>query len=367
MIEAITGLPGAGKTLKAIEDGMAAVQKGRPVYVCGFDWVDTAATGFQVLDDFEAWETLPKGAVLIVDECQRFLPNRPVGSQVPRHVEALTRHRHLGLDLVLITQEPRNIDSFVRRLIGRHRHLVNPMGLQRATVFEWQELQEDPKKGRKSAMVASWAYPAALFDKYRSAVLHTKERRIPWKRLVGLAAALLACVAIVGGVFWWMARSTSTGGAVVVERPAPSDKSKAGLFASMAPASKRAPLTVEEYTAAQVPRVPAQPWSAPLFDGRKPKAEPELYCMAVDTGRCVCHTEQGTRYSIERRACLAIALNGQYNPYRAPPKAGRSMDQRTARDRDRDDDETDDYEELPPIAARDTPRSPPQSFPVLGR
>lgn len=39
--------------------------------------------------------------------------------------------------------------------------------------------------------------------------------------------------------------------------------------------------------------------------------------------RCICHTDQGTRWQIERRQCLAIAMNGIYNPFREPISRGR--------------------------------------------
>lgn len=47
-------------------------------------------------------------------------------------------------------------------------------------------------------------------------------------------------------------------------------------------------------------------------------ADPEVYCIAVDDGRCSCMTEQGTRYEMDKKICRSIAANGVYNPYRCP-------------------------------------------------
>jgi hypothetical protein len=94
----------------------------------------------------------------------------------------------------------------------------------------------------------------------------------------------------------------------------------------------------------------------------------------METGRCICHSEQGTRIRGEADVCAEIVAYGIYNPFKEPhvsngrpqyeaerptPKAGAvaATDNQPGRKPDT----------LPGITARDTPRYPVQSFPVLGR
>ncbi|WP_156171261.1 hypothetical protein [Dyella japonica] len=70
------------------------------------------------------------------------------------------------------------------------------------------------------------------------------------------------------------------------------------------------------------------PWTAPAYDQLQPQGVPDLFCIAVDDGRCTCHAEQGTKYEVEPGVCRAIARDGVYNPFRKPlehvsPRTGR--------------------------------------------
>lgn len=58
------------------------------------------------------------------------------------------------------------------------------------------------------------------------------------------------------------------------------------------------------------PRIEGQPWTAPAYDSRPVAADPEVYCIAVDDGRCSCMTEQGMRYEMDKKICRSIVANG---------------------------------------------------------
>jgi len=80
-------------------------------------------------------------------------------------------------------------------------------------------------------------------------------------------------------------------------------------------------LRVTDYGKWMTPRVPGAPWTAPAFDGAAVKAEPRLFCIADDTGKCICNTEQGTRYKIDLGQCRAIVSDGGlYNPFEEPKR-----------------------------------------------
>src|SRR5438034_8009578 len=113
MITFITGLPGNGKTLYALNYIKAyAESEKREVFYSGvkdllLPWTEVKA---------EEWMALPAGAIMVIDEAQFVFPKKPNGSKLPEHYEKLAVHRHSGYDIFIITQHPTLVDNFVRQL-----------------------------------------------------------------------------------------------------------------------------------------------------------------------------------------------------------------------------------------------------------
>jgi zona occludens toxin len=134
-ITLVTGKPGAGKTLWALGEVLAAVRAGRVVF-CNVDGLDPSVGALPVGDsgdavaDARAWETLPDGALIVLDECQRAFPPRNSMAAVPAYISGFETHRHRALDFVLITQGPRLIDRHLHDLIDRHVHLFRVWGMR---------------------------------------------------------------------------------------------------------------------------------------------------------------------------------------------------------------------------------------------
>ena len=195
MIELITGLPGNGKSLYAITRTKERGEKeGRPVYYSGI--TDCMVPGWIECDP-QKWFELPKGSIIIIDEVQRVMRPRQHGTTVPDFVAKLETHRHLGVDLVLITQHPMLLDSNVRRLVGRHLHIIRKFGSHQAVAHEWSSVKEGCDKNREGSIQHHWQFPKEAFNLYKSAELHTQKRRIPFKVWL-----LLALSFIVGGLAW---------------------------------------------------------------------------------------------------------------------------------------------------------------------
>lgn len=116
-----------------------------------------------------------KGALLVIDECQRHFRPRPAGSQVPDHVAALEVHRHQGLDIWLVTQRPGLVDSNVRALCGKHIALrATPFGRYK---YEWPEVGDiESKSSRDTAAKERYKLPKHVFTLYKSAEAHTKHK-----------------------------------------------------------------------------------------------------------------------------------------------------------------------------------------------
>ncbi|OMP38660.1 hypothetical protein BMR86_16860, partial [Stenotrophomonas sp. KAs 5-3] len=290
------------------------------------------------LPEHNDWTQLPDGSFVLYDEAHsdgntqglerygRLFPStgKPGESEDPR-IRSMSTHRHRGFDLVFVTQWPSKIHHQVRSLIGSHTHMNRTFGMQRAGVLTWSRVQADPydERVRDKAEEEIWAYPKALYERYRSATLHTASHKfkVPKRVWQGLSMT----VALIFGVWLvWLF--------IVKPLPETSKKEEQGAGAlpavsALAPlgagmAAAR-PLTREEYVEKHKPRVEFQPWSAPAFDDRTVQSQPELYCMASGTTEqdttCTCVTEQGTKAKISIPVCVAIARDGPaYNPYRAP-------------------------------------------------
>lgn len=181
MIGAYTGLPGSGKTLKLITDVIVPGKlAGRPIYVYGIDSLSDDL-GCIPLDDPQKWFDCPDGAIICIDEAQKVFRPRPAGSPVPDYVSAGELHRHKGHDLYLTAQAPMLLDAHMRRLVGMHQHLVRVWGLQSSTVYQWDEMQNDPQDriSRKMSQKSRFTFPKKNFTLYKSAEIHTHKRRLP--------------------------------------------------------------------------------------------------------------------------------------------------------------------------------------------
>lgn len=315
----LTGLPGSGKSLRMVSYMRKALDMGRPVYVCNMP--SCKLPGIQILENPHDWRELPPEAVLFVDEAQRFFRARRGNVEPPESITAMETIRHDGVCIVMTTQQPTYLDKHIRGLIGRHEHLIRNFGHESANVYEFRECYDDVQSPslRDNAQFSVWLYPKKIYQDYESAEVHTVKARIPRKLLFGIAFAVLALG--IGG--WSFASLFALGDAPERSQSAPPGATGANNAPSVAGRDRVKYRTAEELARWLRPRVAALPWSAPAYDERDVVAQPEIYCMSSESS-CTCLTEQGTRYDIERMACLDMARHGPaYNPYRQPPQPGR--------------------------------------------
>ena len=320
MIHLLTGLPGSGKSLSLIGIIRDFVKGGTKVFVYGVNDLDFEALGCEPwVKPFSEWSDLPKNSVLVWDEPQFSeigVPKNKFESP-PDWMKELTLHRHHGVDFVLATQKPEFLHSFVRKLVGRHTHLVRQWGLERSQRFDWNEVQVDPTKNRKKAVHDVFSFPKKDYAFYKSAEVHTVRKRIPKRLVYALVSVVLAVV--LAGFGWHYAHRAGAVSAVKPEKVAaklPEQKREGG---GLLGESDRHVMTTAEYVKRLIPRMPGEPWSAPLFDRREASAEPEIYCVDLpDAGRCQCYTEQITKLNVDDAQCAKIAKDGVYNPFRKP-------------------------------------------------
>lgn len=325
-ITMLTGQMGHGKTLYAMAIAEWAQKEGRQVYQLGINGCDPTFIP-ELPVPLERWMELPEGSVIILDECHKDgrLPQRGPGKP-PQWIEVLAESRHKGIYWVMITQSPGSFDHFVRKRVGVHMHIERKAGLPAALIFSWERAM-DPEDfhAREQAQKTVWYYPKHLYGKYTSAKDHYVKTKIPWKIWAVPVFAIFCCWVI------WNLVSTFDGFGEATAAPQPAAP---GQLADMAapnlagPVGRNRPAVLDPaaWIINQAPVVEGIPWSAPIFQGRPIRSEPEVFCGVfgqyedAKRSRCRCISEQGTTLSIPTVQCRAIARHGLYNPYRAPDK-----------------------------------------------
>lgn len=324
-ITLITGLPGHGKTLYTLWRFKAEADKDqRAVFQCSGEADATLRkegvlkpiTGLKlpwpVIDPMK-WHEAPKGSLVIIDEAQFVFPTRGRG-EPPDWVSRLATHRHLGIDIVLITQGPMLLDSFVRSLVDRHFDVVRKFGTHFCTIHEYANgVHDNVRKSRGTTSIRhEWRYPKEVFGWYTSAEAHTVKRRIPMR------IYLLVCVPFVflGLVaFAYYRLNPDAQGARARELsgvgPAPEGGAvRTGHGAVVAP-PPGSPAEVQTFLAGYAPRVPDLPHTAPVYDEvTKPVQAPYPAACVASATRCLCYSQQATLLQVAESLCRSIAGGG---------------------------------------------------------
>lgn len=325
-ISLLTGLPGAGKSLRIAQAISLLVEKGEHVYACNIDGLKIP--GVTPWEDARKWRDLPAGSILFVDEAQAFFPDRR-GGEAPDYVR-MNKIRHDGIRLVLATQQPNYLDSYLRGLVGYHEHLLRRNGRSESFLFRENQVMDVVRQKlatiKRNYDYETYKFPVKYFACYDSAQTHTVKYRMPAlvkKALIfGPIAALL-----MGGAWYAVFRDSSfapdSGSA---EKTAATQPSLAGTESGAVSGAAPAVTTGEQYIANLQPLVQDVPWSAPAYVGRPVVSDPHVYCMSTDNS-CRCVTEQNTRVVLRDDVCRDIARNGEpYNPFKAPQGGTRAQD-----------------------------------------
>lgn len=182
MLYLITGRPGHGKTLFAVSRIHELLEKNKlPEESPRKIYSDIAKLSFPEVDQspFD-WTETPDGSIVFYDECQkRFGPDQAGRASDPV-IQAMETHRHSGHDIYLITQHPKLLHSHIRRLVGRHYHVVRKFGSETAVIYQKDGTIDVDKEWKLSENDHfPWEYPSELFNKYKSATMHTVKREMP--------------------------------------------------------------------------------------------------------------------------------------------------------------------------------------------
>ena len=354
-INLLTGLPGSGKSLRFAEAISTMVAMGKKVYYSNIEGLKVK--GAIPWPDPKDWRDIPAGGILFVDEAQEFFPARRSGNPPPEVL--MNRIRHDGITLVLGTQQPDYLDSYLRGLVGRHEHLLRREGKQESFMFAdnavMENVRQKVKVVKRTYDYTTYKFNPKYFEMYESAQIHTMKWQMPQLMKRALIIGPIACLMVIGawgyvfGDAWAMKKKGEELEANAADSTGGSPSGSRIAAANTANSSReRTPKTAEEYVLDLVPRISHQPWSAPVFDSANAaaRAKPEFYCMSSGPGEmadgdylgdtCSCITEQGTRYELDQQTCFAVVKQGGvYNPFREPTKET-APDRREEGDPDRD-------------------------------
>jgi zona occludens toxin len=321
MITLITGLPGAGKTLNTLQLVHKEAGEDRPIYYAGIKelqlpWQERSYA------DLEDWQSFPDNAVFVIDEAQRWVPQRGNSPHLPDWIRDLAEHRHRGFDFYLITQRPKGIDHYVRELAGRHVHFERQYNREASRRLEWPRCVADPTDfhARQEAEKTRVKFDKKWYHAYKSAEAHTHAPRIP--RKVWYVLALVVVVAGFGVSFAMDIRSRMNGDQELVADGSNNDDfqpleelrpfAQGEVYRGQDEVMSR-----EAYIRQFVPRIASFPHTAPVYDEvTKVQTFPRPQCIySHRTGRCQCYSQQATPMQVEYPVCRDIVANGWFNPY----------------------------------------------------
>ncbi|WAC43972.1 zonular occludens toxin [Pseudomonas sp. SL4(2022)] len=356
-----TGKPGHGKTLNTIKEvDQKAHAEGRTVYFHNINGLqpELLKASWYKFDDPEKWFELPNDSIIVVDEAQGWFGGRDPRARPPEHITRFETMRHSGHEVHLITQDPRYLDVHLRRLCNGHVHYWRVFKSQQLLRFESDAVIEkvEVKSSFKDAEKTTVRLDKKFFSVYTSSnAQHHFQTKLPTK-------FILAVLVIAGAVFmvyrayerYEAGKQTEQAVQAQAETSTPTgvvDQVKTSVGSLINPVNNKPgtkALSLDEYLAARVPRIPDVPSSAPIYDElTKPQSYPRLSCvMSSDEGYidrnskryrvvrtaekafiCECFTQQGSWHKTTFAYCKSTVERGVFDPARPDPGARPDLQQ----------------------------------------
>ncbi|MGY3872711.1 zonular occludens toxin domain-containing protein [Aeromonas dhakensis] len=308
MITLITGVPGAGKTLYAVDQILVPESKTeRPLFI---DGIPDLLIRHEPAPDPLTWpDWAPEGAHIVIDEVQRIWRPEAAGKAIPESIAQLETHRHRGLDFTIMTQHPSFLHANVRKLVGRHIHVRRtPLGVY---VYEYSECVGNPDTAYRNALTkVRWPHPKRSFGVYKSASIHQKVKyRIPRALIVFICC--VALIALLGSRLYFRLFGEP-------DKPLPTPSTAQSTTPNQSPPSSLPP-RIEEPDIREkfIPRIQGEPETAPAYDHlRNIVTMPVVAACIADADRCWCYTQQMTKVDMSEAQCRDRVKRGAFDPYR---------------------------------------------------
>ena len=328
MMYLTTGTPGAGKTLftlKTIEDRRIAdnkafydewVKKGsdennppmvRQVYYHNIK-INRSKLNWIPLDKVEDWFNMPIGSIFFFDECQEAFPPMASSAIRPEYYTKLSKHRHSGFDIYLVTQHPSFLDTYVRKNVEEHNHYMRPFGAQFAVKHTWKGVKDQCDKSRSNSMDEKHFYPKEVYSWYKSSEVHTHKFKLPLKvKMFALIPIFLGlCIWYVWTYFDKKIHPEN------IKPVAVQVDSNGKPIASAGNGIVRATFEPSDFK----PRIADLPWTAPRYDAlTQPTVAPRIVGCMIMQNMCKCLTQQGTYHIATMQFCIATVEHGIFQDF----------------------------------------------------
>lgn len=317
MFTLVTGKPGASKTSHILAILMKI--KDRPIYFRGIKLSDDgrAKLGWHELDDkqAESWpDHVPDAAIVIIDEAQQIFPVRPSSRPVPPGLTALETHRHRGLDIWFISQDPMLLDSHARKICNEHLHFSRPFGAPFVIQYHSGSGFVNPaNKGELSTCIQTKkALPREVWALYKSAEIHTHKFRPPKVLFLLILLPILAAILIAYAWSSFTAKGESDSEQHVDSAPV-GLQSMIPRMSSGGDVDSRKNMTWDQLL---TPEIETLPWTAPIYREKAMEVQsvPRLAaCMQIKKS-CKCFTQKGTLLpKIPYAVCNSFVKNGHFD------------------------------------------------------
>lgn len=320
-IRLVTGAIGSGKTSLVVHMLLTDKDlKDRTIYVDGVTDLKLPHETIPEGKSPKNWhEWLPEGAVLIVDEAQRYWRTRHPSSAVPEELQKLEVSRHTANDFIFITQHPRQIDVHIKSLVTQHFHInVTQLGVRKLS--EWPSCKNpDSKQDMNEAIKKPFKLKKDAFEQYKSASEHLQLKRGKRKFLYIFVPVLICLLGVaVYSVFFMtgfndtLNKKEKKETAVNVTNPL--DMTNTALAPLSSEPVKIVGAQPEDY----VPAISEKPETKPLYDNVRTVVNfeyPEICISSSD--KCTCYSNQATVLdNIPEVFCRKFSEKGVFNPYK---------------------------------------------------
>lgn len=328
MIYLVTGAIGACKTSNTLWDFLHnKAYKGRPKFATFINGFDYARFGVTKLEHIDKWHELPPGALVLVDEADKYIPaDGSKGANMPEWLRELARSRHAGIDFFFITQMHSMIHHHVRGLVNAHVHYQKAFGGKRFTTrYRWERLETNvnSQSARNAAVKARVVTPAEVFTYYTSTVQDTTTLQLPWPWIITAGV----CIAVIIGAMLYMYFKYRSPHPEPVSQQvqqltlpmgqsssSPSVMAGLSLLQSSSKQPERRPFTAEDFT----PRIQLDPSTAPIYDHLTAPSDFPRIAACVDSRRgCHCYTQQATPVSVPGDICSRMVKEGWFDRWKS--------------------------------------------------
>jgi len=250
MIFGFVGTPGSGKSYDAVRKVLDNLKAGKVVYtnIEGLenDVCQEFIKIYTGLDDYQLsrqlchktdqeiqyfWEYVENGSLIVIDEVHKLFSNRNWQSQAnQKFADWASTHRHIGCDLILITQDLEKIEKHIRSLIEwtYFYRKVNFFGSMVSLKYLRYAYSGDDHNGQPLAK-ETCSYQKSVFHCYKSyASADIKEQGIMQTVNVLRHPVFYAIPVVLLGVIWMGSKSSLATGDVFGANKAMSSAAAAG-------------------------------------------------------------------------------------------------------------------------------------------